>query len=59
MEKTITINRQVDIDFEDLKNAVLEELMIRLEDEYNIQWYVLDEQSREIILENLLQEFSK
>lgn len=56
---TIIVKKAVDIDFEDLKDEMFDALIERLDDYYGINWYDLEPESREEILENVLQEFSK
>lgn len=56
---TITIKTTVDIDYVDLKDEMFDALIERLDGYYGINWYDLEPESREEILENVLQEFSK
>ena len=56
---TIIVKKAVDIDFEDLKDEMFDALIERLDDYYGLNWYDLEPESREEILENVLQEFSK
>lgn len=56
---TIIVKKAVDIDFKDLKDEMINALADRLDDYYCINWYSLEPESREEILENVLQEFSK
>ena len=59
MMTPITIKKAVDIDFEDLKDEMFDALIERLDDYYGVNWYDLEPESREEILEKTLQEFSK
>ena len=56
---TIIVKKAVDIDFKDLKDEMFDALIERLDDYYGLNWYDLEPESREEILENVLQEFSK
>lgn len=55
----IKITTKKYVDFKDLKDYALDAIVGRLEYEYDIYWSELSQETREEILENVLQEFSK
>lgn len=55
----ILIKTMVDINYENLKEMVLDEIAYYIEERSGIKWNYLTEDTQEEIIENLLQEFSK